>query len=118
MKGLEIAEYNGEGYEPTFHFKTWRVAFLNHDAKGNKEGITYLERHNETDEVFVLLQGEATLLIGEDPEEEVMEKNKIYVVKQAVWHSIYMTEDAKLLIIENQDTSPENSEYMPYTYNK
>ena len=27
--GIEILEYNGEGYNRTMHFGEWRVAFLN-----------------------------------------------------------------------------------------
>ena len=29
MNGIEIIDYNGEGYEPTMHYGEWRVAFMN-----------------------------------------------------------------------------------------
>ena len=58
-EGLEIKEYNGEGYDRTHTYGAWRVAFLNHAERF--ENTTYLERHLLTDEVFLLLNGEATL---------------------------------------------------------
>ena len=42
----------------------WQVAVLNDAPKFRRETMPYLERHNETDEVFVLLEGACTLYIG------------------------------------------------------
>ena len=41
-----------------------------------------------------------------------MEKNKVYNVKHAVWHAITTSEDAHVLVVENDNTSKDNSEYM------
>lgn len=40
-----------------------------------------------------------------------MELGKLYNVKQNAWHTIFMSEDANVLIVENRDTNEENSEY-------
>ena len=109
-EGLEIKDYNGEGYNPTHPFGAWLVAFLNYAERFDK--ITYLERHLLTDEVFVLLQGSAELWIGEKCERMKMEPFKIYNVKAGVWHAIRVSRDAKVLIVENSDTAKENSEYL------
>lgn len=109
-EGLEIADYNGEGYDRTLVYNTWCVAFLNYADRFDK--ITYLERHLLTDEVFVLLQGTAELLIGKKSETVKMEPFKIYNVKAGVWHAIRVSRDAKVLIVENSDTTKENSEYL------
>ena len=109
---LEIFDYNGPGYDPTMHFGAWRVAFLNYGERFERENFTQMERHLKTDEVFVLLSGRATLVIGEQKQEYDMEPGKIYNVKQGVWHQILCSKDAKVLIVENHDTSVENSEYM------
>ena len=79
-----------------------------------KEEITYLERHNETDEVFILLEGSASLFMGEDAREVVMEKFLSYVVKKSAWHNIVVSEDARVLIVENKNTGKHNSEYLPF----
>lgn len=111
---LEVLAYTGEGYNATFTFESWRVAFLNYAEHFTRQGITFLERHTKTDEVFVLLAGQATLLMGEHGEEVSMLPGKLYVVKKNAWHNIIVSEDAKILIAENADTGRENSEYMPF----
>lgn len=108
---LEIFEYSEEGYNKTMSYKTWRVAFLNFAEKFREDNIKYLERHTLTDEVFVLLQGKATLLIGKDLARTEMQQGKIYNIKNEAWHNIVLEENSKILIIENEDTSPDNTEY-------
>lgn len=115
MNGLEIIEYNGAGFDPSFNSDGWRVAFLNYGEENAEGKITFLERHLLTDEVFILVNGSAKMLIGENGTELDMEKNKLYVVKKAVWHNVVMSEDAKFIIIENHSTCKENSEYMNFT---
>ena len=109
-RGLEIKEYTGEGYRSTHAFGEWRVAFLNYADRF--EHITRLERHMLTDEVFVLLCGSAELWIGEERTRVPMEPYKIYNVQKAVWHNIHVSPDAKVLIVENDNTAQENSEYL------
>jgi mannose-6-phosphate isomerase-like protein (cupin superfamily) len=67
----------------------------------------------ETDEVFVLLEGSAYLTIGLEMTRVDLEPNKIYNVKKGVWHSHIMSPDAKVLIVENSNTSAANSEKLP-----
>ncbi len=108
---IQIFEYNGEDYRPVMNFEQWRVAFLNYSEKQAESNVFQIERHLKTDEVFVLLQGTATLIIGEDLARVHMEYNKVYNVPKGVWHCVFMSKDAKILIIENDDTSVENGEY-------
>ncbi|MBQ9802952.1 MAG: hypothetical protein IJW51_07800 [Clostridia bacterium] len=109
---LEIFAHEGEGYERTMHYENWRVAFLNYAERFDQ--ITYLERHMCTDEVFVLLRGEAKLIVGEEKTEHRLEENKIYNVKRGIWHAVKVSRDAQLLIVENHDTSAENTEYLRF----
>lgn len=115
MNGLEIINYTGEGYFAPFRFEGWKVAFLRYAERFTRQGMTYLERHKLTDEVFVLLEGQATLLMGEEASEVSMIPGQLYVVKQDAWHNILVSQDAKVLIIENADTGRENTEYMEYS---
>ena len=110
MDGLDIIDYEGKGYKPAMAFKAWRVAFLNHADSFDR--IVKLERHMETDEVFMLLEGEATLIIGLEKKTIAMEKHKVYNVRQGVWHNIKVSEDAKVFIVENDDTTAKNTEYV------
>ena len=108
---LELLEWDGEGYKTVHIFESWRVAYLNHAPHFTREGMKYVERHNETDEIFLLVEGEATLIIGLDRKEYKMELNKMYNVKRGAWHNILTSADAKIIIMENADTGKENSEY-------
>ena len=93
-------------------FESWRVAYIRYAERFNRANIHQLERHLLTDEIFVLLEGEATLIMGEEKKEIPMEKGLIYNVRQAAWHGIYVSEDALVLIVENANTGRDNSEYM------
>ena len=111
MNGLEIFEHNGNGYDPTMHFESWRVALANFGEIFDRDRYNYIERHMLTDEVFVLLWGKASLVIGMDFSETPLEPGKIYNVKKGTWHALLMDKDAKVLIVENHNTSRENGEY-------
>ena len=111
---LEVFEYTGEGYNRTMNYGEWRVAFLNYAPRFDYDNFCKMERHLLTDEVFVLLEGTATLVIGEEKERVEMQKNKLYNVKKGVWHQILVSRDAKILIVENHNTAPENSEYIDF----
>jgi len=123
MKQLvEISEHTGEDYKPLVDCNGWRVALLNDAPRFRRETTPYLERHNETDEVFVLLAGTCTLYIGDGAENGIgivsllpMEKKKLYNVKKGVWHNLTATSGTTLLIVENTNTSKENSDYYPVT---
>ena len=108
---LEVFDYQGRGYMPQIDFNGWRVAIANLDTKWQEEKLAYLERHMETDEVFVLLEGAVGLLLGKDKERVMLEPGKLYNVKRGVWHSMFLEKNSKVLIIENTDTGPHNTEY-------
>ena len=61
---LEIHDYEGQGYQPLVDFAGWRVAILRYLDGLHPDRINSMERHTETDEVFVLTKGKATLLMG------------------------------------------------------
>ena len=115
MNGLDVLNYEGEGYFAPYSFEGWKVAFLHHAERFTRQGISYLERHKETDEVFVLLTGQATLLMGDEATEIKMLPGQLYIVKKDTWHNIIVSEDAKVLIVENSDTGRHNTEYMSFS---
>lgn len=114
---LETREYSGDGYKPVVDYEKWRVALLNSLNESPPEKIKEMEKHNETDEVFVLLNERAILFLGEGNDGVTkihavdMEPFKIYNVKKSVWHTITMVKGTKILIVENSDTASQNSSY-------
>lgn len=109
IEGLEILGFEGEQYRPLMSYCSWRVAMLNHGPKF--EAPVSVERHRKTDEAFVLLDGAATLLIGENAVRVPMEKLKVYNVRRDVWHNIETKPGARCLVIENDDTDASNTDY-------
>ncbi len=85
---LDIHEYNGPGYRPLVDFDHWRVAVLNFSADLLPEHLTSMQRHNDTDEVFVLLAGRCILFTGEGTDTvtrihaEDLQPNRVYNVRQ------------------------------------
>jgi ureidoglycolate hydrolase len=112
---LEIHNCEGTGYKPLIDYDKWRVAILRYNDELLPERIITMQRHNETDEVFVLLDGRCILFIGEvnDTISSItgidLEPQKIYNVKRGVWHSHTLSNDASVLIVENRDTTNQNS---------
>lgn len=111
---LEILENNENGYHPLMSFGAWRVAVANPCDKWVDGKITFMERHLGTDEVFVLLKGNAALYIGEAREKIPMEIGKVYNVKLGTWHNLCMEEGSQVLIVENDDTGKQNTEYCDF----
>ena len=111
MDGIEVSEHSGAGYLPLVKFGSWRVAIANYAAHFDRATYRYFERHLLTDEVFVLLEGEAELVAGRGAEPLRLETGKLYNVRQGVWHALLLSENAKVLIVEERETSRENTEY-------
>jgi len=115
---IEIREHNEPDYKPMIDYQDWRVALMNYTADLLPEKINRVQKHTETDEVFVLMQGHCILFIceGEESVTKVhavdMELYKLYNVKKGVWHSHTFSEDARVLIVENRDTVTENSPFV------
>jgi hypothetical protein len=112
---LEVSQYSGEGYQPLIDFNTWRVAVLNYIDELLPERLATMQRHDETDEIFVLLQGHCILFLasGDEMIEDVYAENlqplKFYNVKRGCWHTHTLSQDAAVLIVENRNTADENS---------
>jgi hypothetical protein len=116
---LEVREYLGDGYQPLVDYESWRVAILRYHEELLPENLHTMQRHNETDEVFVLLVGRCILFLGAGGEQvekvyaQDMEPLKLYNVKKACWHTHTLSQDAVVLIVENRDTVVENSPTIP-----
>ena len=112
---LEIREHTGTGYLPLIDYDAWRVAVLRYIDELLPQDLAKMQRHLETDEVFVLLNGRCILFLGEGDERvsnihaQDMEPLKLYNVKKRGWHTHTLSKDAAVLIVENRDTASSNS---------
>lgn len=116
MSILEVYRWEDQGYKPLVFSDGWQVALLNWEPLFDRENLNEIERHNETDEVFVLLRGWSVLFIR--PEDETLEAidmqpGVIYNVPKSVWHNLVASRDVAFLIVENRDTHLIDTEIRP-----
>jgi ureidoglycolate hydrolase len=118
---LEIRGHDDPDYKPLVDFQSWRVALMNYTPDLTPEKIHRMQKHTGTDEVFVLLAGRCILFIGEGDDAVAkvhaldMQPYKLYNVKRGVWHSHTFSVDARVLIVENRDTTGANSPFVELT---
>ena len=103
---IEKAFHRDFGFKIMTEFDGWKIGMLRYNERFSRFGE--LERHLLTDEVFVLMSGKATLYT--DHETVEMEPCSVYTVPVGVWHHIVVSEDASVIVVENRNTSIENTE--------
>ena len=112
--GLEIFKWDQPGYQPLVFSHGWQVALLNWEPCFDQALLGEIERHNQTDEVFVLVNGKAVLYTVSTQgmlQVEEMLPNVIYNVTQGSWHNLIATRDATWIIVENRDTHISDTEF-------
>ncbi len=114
-KDIEVIDFPAEDYMPLKDYDGWRVAVLRHCENTNMDKIRWMQKHMETDEVFVLLDGNCTLILagdGDVPGEYKMvemEPHRLYNIKRGFWHNHVLDDKGEVLIVENRDTTDDNS---------
>ncbi len=118
---LGLYRHQGNGYRPLVDYGAWRVALLNYEPALEVQALARMQRHNETDEVFVLLRGRCLLFLGEGADQveriyaEDLRPCLLYNVRRGVWHTHTLSRDAQVLVVENQDTTYDNSPFTALT---
>ncbi len=116
-KYLEILDYSEDGYKPLVFSADWQVALLNWEPIFDIENAGEIERHKQSDEVFVLWKGQGVLFVAtpQGTQLEEMQPGVIYNVRRGVWHNLLATRDASWIIIENRDTHLHDTEIRQMT---
>ena len=118
---LEPGRFFGQGYKPVLDFHGWRVAMLRHNSSTETANLHRVERHRNTNEVFILSEGEADLILcsGADTPEEVyvlpMERHVAYNIPDYGWHHVIMSKDAHIILFERTETGIDTSDYAHLT---
>lgn len=114
---IETYYTKNHGYHPFLIRNGWQVAQLNYTPEQDIQNITRLDRHNQTDEAFILLRGDAVLVAAEVHEhgmEYHMEHLKpmvTYNIPRTVWHNIVMRENCEIIIVEKSNTHIDDFEH-------
>jgi mannose-6-phosphate isomerase-like protein (cupin superfamily) len=109
---LQIFEWAGEGYFPLVFSHDWQVALLNWEPVAAVSAIYEVERHNQSDEVFILWRGKAALVIAEQRELRIVEAipGVVYNVPMGTWHTVVGNRESSWIIIENRNTHINDTE--------
>jgi ureidoglycolate hydrolase len=114
---VEVGASFAQAYAPVLDFAGWRVAMLRYFAVVSPAALYRVERHRNTNEVFVLTTGSADLIVldGDErpgtPHVIPMTPSVAYNVLPSVWHHVVMSEDAHIVLFERSDTGPDNTDY-------
>lgn len=105
-------------YQPVLDFEGWRVAMLRCFDVVAPDHFYRVERHWNTNEVFILTIGKADLIIFEGDEQPgpayyvfPMDQHVAYDIQKSVWHHVVMSPDAHIVLIERSDTSLDTTDY-------
>jgi mannose-6-phosphate isomerase-like protein (cupin superfamily) len=106
-----------DDFQPVVEFGDWLVALMNWSPRFDLSGWGTLERHNHTDEVFVLQKGRAVLFVDTDAGLECIDMTPGVVcnVTQGTWHNVIGTTDVQWLIVESRHAPDQATEYRPLT---
>ncbi|MHB9030801.1 MAG: ureidoglycolate lyase [Candidatus Latescibacterota bacterium] len=112
-KNFELGLFNGSGYAPLFESRhDWMVAVYNGCPFPG-----YLERHNTSDEAFILMAGRAIMIVGDNgPDASIAKPVELAPfqainIRRSVWHGLLTSREARVLIVENRDVTAGNSNY-------
>ncbi len=116
---IQELTFSGEGMSRVFENEKWTVGIKNWKPANDISGIDCLERHNKTDELFVLLAGRCTLLYANETDGGLeigaveMEPMKVYNIPATLWHNTVTQKDTKMVLIEDSSTGMDNSDILP-----
>jgi len=109
--------WTGQGFRPLVEYGGWTVALMNWEQRFDPSGVGDIERHTETDEVFVLTHGKSVLFIATEDGIRAfdMVPGLIYNVTKGTWHSVIGTNETTWLIVESTNTTSQNTNHRSLT---
>lgn len=124
MKLIEQYQISENGYHPFLIRDGWQVAQLNYTPEQEIGNIEKLDIHHLTDEVFILLKGNAVLIGAEingndvNFKVELMLPHITYNIPVDTWHNIAMSKDCEIIIVEKSNTHKGDFEFFQLSEEK
>ncbi|MBN2860428.1 MAG: hypothetical protein JXK93_09220 [Sphaerochaetaceae bacterium] len=113
---IEQRQYAGEGLSLVYDEGEWVIGIKNYKTANDISALGTLERHNLTDESFVLLEGSCTLLTFDEEHSSLtycsMEPGSVYTISRGIWHTTVMRRETKMILIERSGTTLANSDLL------
>ena len=102
------------GFDAVVQNSAFKCAFISPGDQYAYGKVLQLKRHNDTDEVFVLLSGKAVLLTKEDDNSDyqttLLQPKTAYNVAKGTWHHLAVSEDAVVFVTESGSMKKENTQ--------
>lgn len=110
---VRISTFQKAGFDPVEWNSQFKCAFITHSPQYALCDAAEMKQHNDSDEVFVLLSGSATLFtcenLTENPVQCSLRPNTAYNVTAGTWHYLAVSEDAVIFVAESGSMKPENT---------
>lgn len=114
---IQAFSYAGEGFRPLVIRPGWQVSQLNDRDDLHGGAIAQVERHANTDEVFVLTRGRAILVVARERAGALewrvrpMAQGVVYNVQRKAWHTIATFPGVQVMIVEKDHTHLNDVDY-------
>ena len=102
------------GFDAVISEQGFKCAYITHSDAYSFGEVMEMKRHNETEEVFVLLSGDAVMLTLEGGVfvETPLAKGEATVVAKGTYHYLGVTENASVFVVERDDTGKDNTDVL------
>ena len=113
---IQRYEHTQPGYKPLVLTRDWQAAQLNFSREQMPACLSLLDRHDFTDETFLLIRGRCILIAYEEDtrQSEIlpMQWGITYNIPQMMWHNIAMDEGSVVLITEGRDAHIKGQDHL------
>ncbi len=116
MQGSYTREHDGEGLARVYENGAWMVGLKNYKPANDARLFNEIERHRQSDELFLLLAGSCVLLSAFEQngalnfEAQAMRAGLLSVIPAGLWHTTITEPGSRLALIEDPNTGPANSD--------
>jgi ureidoglycolate hydrolase len=115
---IEQYRLQAAGYSPFLIRPGWQIAELRYAHALRFGAVARIERHLQTDEAFIALDGRPVLgAVAHDGsgtlslDVKAMDYGVTYNIPQGVWHTICLSPGDVVLIVERSETHMQDVEY-------
>ena len=103
-----------EGFDAIVQNSNFKCAFITASPQYAYGKVKMLKRHNDSDEIFVLLSGNAVLLTKDDTSAHYqttpLQPKTAYNVTKGTWHHLAVSADAVVFVAESGSMKKENTQ--------
>lgn len=105
---------NKSGFDAFISNEDFKCAFITAHSQYSFGRIKLIKRHNDSDEIYVLLKGKARVVTADSLEGDFCKTDLVpniaYNVVKTTWHYLAVSDDAVIFVAESGKVSPINTD--------